>query len=85
MARGRVQGVGYRWFTRDAAVAHCVGGWVRNCRDGSVEAELHGSDADIRAVLESMNQGPAGAHVDEIAVTDVSRTVLSGFEIRATA
>lgn len=83
--RGRVQGVGFRWFTRDAAAAHSVAGWVRNRRDGTVEAELHGSDADVQAVLDAMTQGPPGAQVDEVAVTDVSAPTSRGFEIRPTA
>lgn len=82
--RGRVQGVGYRWFTRDAASARGVTGWVRNRRNGTVEAELHGSDANVQAVLDSMAQGPPGAQVDEVTVTGVSASAARGFEIRAT-
>ena len=82
---GRVQGVGFRWFTQDAAAAHGVVGWVRNRRDGTVEAELHGSDADVQAVLDAMTQGPPGAQVDEVAVTDVSAPTSRGFKIRPTA
>ena len=83
--RGQVQGVGFRWFTRDAAAAHGVAGWVRNRRDGNVEAELHGSDADVQAVLDAMSHGPPGAQVDEVAVTDASAPPSRGFEIRPTA
>lgn len=81
---GRVQGVGYRWFAQDAAAAHAVTGWVRNRRDGTVEAELHGADADVQAVLDALKQGPAGAQVDEVTVTDVPASSSGGFEIRAT-
>ncbi len=84
ITRGRVQGVGYRWYTREAASARGVTGWVRNRRDGAVEAELHGSDADVQVVLDSMTQGPPGAQVDEVLVTDVSSGAPRGFEIRAT-
>lgn len=83
--RGRVQGVGFRWFTQNSAAAHGVTGWVRNRREGSVEAELHGSDADVQAVLDALAQGPSGAHVDEVTVTDVPTSATRGFEIRATA
>lgn len=81
---GRVQGVGYRWFAREVCEANAVSGWVRNRRNGTVEAELHGSYTDVQAVLDSMAQGPPGAQVDEIAVTDVSAPAARGFEIRAT-
>ncbi|MDP3949162.1 acylphosphatase [Microbacterium sp.] len=85
ITRGRVQGVGFRWFIQDAASAHGVAGWVRNRRDGSVEAELHGSDADVQAVLDAMTQGPPGAQVDEVAVSDLPAPTSRGFEIRPTA
>lgn len=86
ITRGRVQGVGFRWFTQDAASTHGVTGWVRNRRDGTLEAELHGADADVQAVLCTLKQGPAGAQVDEVTVTDVpaSTPASRGFEIRAT-
>lgn len=84
ITRGRVQGVGFRWFIQDAASAHGVAGWVRNRRDETVEAELHGSDADVQAVLDAMTQGPPGAQVDEVAVTDVPAPTSRGFEIRPT-
>jgi len=80
--RGRVQGVGYRWFTRGAAEQHGVTGWVRNRRDGSVEAELHGTDAEVRAVLTSMGQGPPGARVDDIEVSEAHAVTMLGFEVR---
>lgn len=85
VATGRVQGVGYRWFTRDNAVEHGVAGWVRNRRDGTVEAELHGANADVQAVLAAMTQGPGGAQVDTLAVSDVAASSTPGFEIRPTA
>lgn len=83
--RGRVQGVGFRWFTQDAATAHSVTGWVRNTRDGTVEAELHGADAEVRSVLDAMAQGPSGAQVYEVTVTEVPARTAGGFEIRPTA
>lgn len=83
--RGRVQGVGFRWFTQDSAAAHGVAGWVRNRRDGTVEAELHGADADVQTVLGAMAQGPPGALVDDVAVTDVPASTSRGFQVRPTA
>lgn len=82
VVRGHVQGVGFRWFTRDAARERGVTGWVRNRRDGSVEAELHGADADVETVLDRMRHGPAGARVGELDVTEATATAEVGFEIR---
>lgn len=83
---GTVQGVGFRWFTRDTADAHRVTGWVRNRRDGSVEAELHGADADVAAVLHLLRSGPSHARVTGIttALLDPGVSSPSGFEIRST-
>lgn len=85
VVHGDVQGVGYRWHARDAAVANGVVGWVRNRRDGTVEAELHGSIAAVQAVLDALAHGPLGAQVDDVAVTEVSTSESRDFEIRATA
>ena len=83
--RGGVQGVGFRWFTRDTASAHGVSGWVRNRRDGTVEAHLQGADASIDAVLVLLRQGPPYGRVDELSTSDAPPgPSLSGFEIRAT-
>ncbi|GAB3599460.1 acylphosphatase [Microbacterium tumbae] len=83
---GRVQGVGYRWFTRRAAEAHGLSGWVRNRRDGTVEAELHGAEEAVDAVIAAMRRGPAHGRVDEVRV--LSDEILgepNGFEILPTA
>lgn len=82
---GRVQGVGFRWFVQDAAQAQGVAGWVRNRRDGTVQAELHGADADVQAVLDLLAQGPAAAQVTEVTVSETSPAPSSGFEIHGTA
>ena len=86
VVRGRVQGVGYRWFVCDVASGRGLSGWVRNRRDGSVEAELHGADAAVEAALSAMARGPAAARVDDITVDDVAVSDLSAIrlEIRPT-
>lgn len=64
--RGRVQGVGFRWFVREAARRLDIAGWVKNLPDGSVEVAADGSDdaiADLRAELQ---RGPEGAHVQSV-------------------
>lgn len=83
---GLVQGVGFRWFTRDQADAHGVTGWVRNRRDGSVEAELHGAPDDVAAVIRALRQGPPHAAVSRLSSEEIRPAAPppSGFEIRAT-
>jgi acylphosphatase len=63
---GRVQGVGFRWFVREAARQHRLAGWVRNRADGSVELEASGEEAAFRAFVTALRKGPPGARVDEV-------------------
>jgi acylphosphatase len=64
--RGRVQGVGFRMFVEDTAAAHGVEGWVRNRRDGSVEAVFAGTAEAVRAVIDACRRGPRGAWVEAV-------------------
>ena len=81
--RGRVQGVGFRAYMRHEAKGHGVSGWVRNRRDGSVEAVVQGSPPAVQAVIEWVHQGPPGAHVTGVEVSDAEGTY-QGFEQRPT-
>lgn len=63
---GRVQGVGYRWFAREAAAREGVTGWVANLPDGRVEALVEGTPDAVERVERSLRQGPAGARVDTV-------------------
>ncbi|MDI4655513.1 acylphosphatase [Xanthobacter autotrophicus] len=77
MLRGRVQGVGYRaWCAREAE-ARGLKGFVRNRRNGAVEAVFAGPDAGVEAMLEACRAGPAGARVDDMLVHEVSDTALA--------
>ena len=62
--RGRVQGVGYRAWTEVAALEHRLQGWVRNRRDGSVEALFIGLEVNVAAMIADCRNGPPGARVD---------------------
>ena len=62
--RGRVQGVGYRDFVRSEAEDRGLTGWVRNRRDGSVEAVFSGTPEAVAAVIEACRRGPSGARVE---------------------
>jgi acylphosphatase len=65
---GRVQGVGFRYALADEARARSLGGWVRNRRDGTVEALLAGPQAEVEAVIEWARHGPPAARVSSVEV-----------------
>ncbi|RLK52889.1 acylphosphatase [Microbacterium telephonicum] len=79
---GDVQGVGYRYTMRMVADRERVVGWVRNLRDGTVEAEVEGTDAQVDAVLAWMAEGPPAGRVSGARVSDIAATGGSGFEVR---
>lgn len=64
LIRGRVQGVGFRSWTEVAALDRGLQGWVRNRRDGAVEALFSGLETDVLAMIEDCRAGPPGARVD---------------------
>jgi acylphosphatase len=84
IVHGRVQGVGYRAFLEERAMARGLTGWVRNRRDGSVEAHLSGRAENIAAVIEACRKGPRLALVDEIHVRDVPDEGWAEFTVRTT-
>src|SRR5690606_23075698 len=63
VVRGRVQGVGFRHFTRQQALALGVVGWVRNEHDGSVALEAEGPRTDLESLLQAVRRGPSAARV----------------------
>lgn len=82
---GRVQGVGFRAFVADAASGNGLGGWVRNRRDGTVEAVFSGPDVAVDAMLERCRQGPPSGRVAEVVTTAWSEDVPDAFETWPTA
>jgi len=66
VVRGRVQGVGFRAFVEREALRHGLEGWVRNCRDGSVEAVFAGEDTAVRDMIAACRRGPFAARVDRL-------------------
>jgi len=82
---GRVQGVGYRDWLVEQAVRRDVHGWVRNRRDGSVEALLHGERACVAALVALCREGPPHADVTEIAENPGDPPAERGFRRLPTA
>ena len=68
--RGIVQGVGYRAWAEDEALRRDLEGWVRNRRDGTVEAVFSGADQVVEAIILACRQGPRGARVDAVEITE---------------
>ena len=81
---GEVQGVGFRYALADEARARNLRGWVRNRRDGSVEAIVAGTEADVEAVIAWARHGPPAARVTRVAV-EPAATDAAEFEIVSTA
>jgi acylphosphatase len=82
---GRVQGVGYRAWTRRTASSLGLDGWVRNRRDGSVEAHFQGPDEAVAAMIARCRQGPSAADVTQVLYSAAEPGVFGGFEMRETA
>ena len=64
--QGRVQGVGFRYATRHEAERIGLAGWVRNCPDGTVEAEFSGDRATLESMVTWCEHGPALARVERV-------------------
>jgi acylphosphatase len=75
--RGGVQGVGFRAWAEVTALELGVEGWVRNCRDGSVEAVLAGSEESVLTMIELCRDGPSGARVRGIDQREANAADLS--------
>ncbi|MEQ9555824.1 MAG: acylphosphatase [Rhodospirillales bacterium] len=77
---GRVQGVWFRGWTCEQARALALTGWVRNRRDGTVEAVFSGNPDAVRRMIERCRQGPPAARVDSITRTPAVDPGTPGFD-----
>ena len=72
VVRGKVQGVGYRAFVEHHAIQRGLTGWVRNRRDGSVEAVFAGPEKTVNGMIAACRIGPLSGHVDALDQRDGS-------------
>ena len=72
VVRGRVQGVGFRWFVREQGRLLGVRGWVRNRSDGGVEVSADADSATLDSFRARLRQGPPGAVVTDVEELDVT-------------
>ena len=81
---GRVQGVGFRYWMESECNALGLTGWVRNRRDGGVEAVISGDAELVEETIDRCRRGPAGAKVTEVEVVGEEGGDYASFEIRPT-
>ena len=80
---GRVQGVGFRYFTQAVAAEEDISGWVCNTPDGRVEIDAEGEADAIARFEQRISRGPAGARVEHVETTEGASAARSpGFHIR---
>ena len=71
LIKGRVQGVGFRWFVHREAAALGLHGWVRNTESGHVEVVASGEEADLKGLEAQLAKGSRGSRVDKIEKRDL--------------
>jgi acylphosphatase len=82
---GRVQGVGFRYFVQEAAVALNLTGWTRNRWDGSVEVTAEGSRENLEKFAQTLQRGSRAAHVSHARLEwETPSGEFTGFRIRMT-
>ena len=78
LIKGRVQGVGFRWFVHREAAALNLRGWVRNTEDGHVEVVAAGDEQELAEVEKALQQGSRGSRVDAVLVQQFAESEAEG-------
>jgi len=78
---GLVQGVGFRAWVEREAMARGLSGWVRNRRDGSVEAVFAGEDGIVDQMLSACRNGPRMAEVHDVIISEAAEPAGQGFQV----
>lgn len=81
IVRGRVQGVGFRYFAKQMAEAFDIAGFVRNTVEGDVEIVASGKPENLRSFREQIEIGPSSGRVDRIDVEDLESRRFDGFQV----
>jgi acylphosphatase len=81
---GMVQGVFFRYETRERARSRSLAGWVRNLPDGRVEAVFEGPTEAVESMVRWCRQGPRGAQVTEVEMSEEDPEGLDSFDVRST-
>jgi len=81
LVSGDVQGVGFRWSTRDEAAGRGLNGWVRNLADGRVEAVFEGPPGNVDEMVAWCRRGPRWATVSRVEAVEEEPTGETGFAI----
>ena len=83
LVRGRVQGVGFRWFVEREAAILQIAGWVRNNHDGTVEVLAQGTRDQLAGLHARLREGPRAARIDEVEVSEAEPVAgLTSFRIQ---
>jgi len=83
LVRGRVQGVGFRWFVEREAHILQIAGWVCNNPDGTVEVLAQGTREQLAGLHSRLREGPRAARVDHVEVSEAEHTPgLASFQVR---
>ena len=83
VVRGRVQGVGFRWFVEREAHILKIAGWVRNNPDGTVEVLAMGTRDQLAGLRSRLQEGPRAARVDHVEESDAEAVArLNSFQVR---
>ncbi len=74
LVKGRVQGVGFRWFVQREAAEIGLRGWVRNTEDGDVEVVAAGEPDQLEDLLKALGQGSRGSRVDKVIENELAES-----------